>query len=65
MDLRHAEEPLLIGRKLMCPWCGTWESLETYIVLQIPPLFSRQCTVIYKHGGPNGCKSLFALAEDQ
>lgn len=57
------EEPLLIGHRLRCPWCGEWADILEYTVLQQPPNFSRQTAPIYKHGGERGCKKLFSLRD--
>lgn len=48
------------GRMLLCPWCGTWNHLEDYIALQLPPNYHNQIAPIFKHGGEGGCKKLFA-----
>lgn len=55
------EQELLHGRMLLCPWCETWDPLESYTALQTPPNFPLQCPPVFKHGGENGCKKLFAL----
>lgn len=44
----------------MCPWCREWSPIETYTTLLLPPDYTRQCVLIYKHGG-DGCKRLFSL----
>lgn len=57
------EGHLVFGSKMMCPWCDTWRDILAYTRLQIPPDFPKQVTQIYKCGGEEGCKGLFALKE--
>lgn len=53
-----------MGRMLRCPFCDRWAPIESYTTLMLPPKYIRQCSTIYKHGGADGCKALFALSLD-
>lgn len=46
---------------LMCPWCEEWAPKDSFTALQMPSSHHEQLSVIYKHGGEDGCKKLFAL----
>lgn len=52
------------GQKHMmrCPWCEEWAPRDSFIALQTPPNHpAPQTTQVYKHGGVDGCKMVFAL----
>jgi hypothetical protein len=62
------DTPLLIERvgqkpMLLCPWCEVWAPRDSFMTLNMPPRHQSQLGVIYKHGGPGGCRRLFALGE--
>lgn len=59
------EEPLIFGRRIRCPWCEIWEPEEAYTELQTPPNYPNQCGVVLKHGGEEGCKSIFSIRDYQ
>lgn len=46
---------------LMCPWCEEWAPKDSFTALQMPSSHHEQLSVIFKHGGEDGCKKLFAL----
>lgn len=56
-SLRH-------GSRIFCPWCEDWFSQEAFIQLLQPLAYKHLCPPIYKHGGPDGCKRLFPIAEE-
>ena len=66
MKVPDQDAPLLWkqpGQKpmLMCPWCEEWAPQDSFTALNMPTAHQSQLSVIYKHGGPDGCKKLFAL----
>jgi hypothetical protein len=46
---------------LQCPWCEEWAPKDSFTALNMPPTRQEHLSQIYKHGGPDGCKRLFAL----
>lgn len=57
-------ERFIRGRRMYCPWCKDWDAFEAFITLQTPPEHEDHCPPIFKHGGEEGCKKLFALYEE-
>lgn len=54
-------EQLIRGSGIHCPWCHKWGRLEVFIQLRTPPDHLNECPPIYKHGGVDGCKGIFAI----
>lgn len=68
--MTEEDAPLLwerTGQKpmLLCPWCLKWAPQDSFILLQMPPSHNDELVPIYKHGGVDGCKHLFALRGDE
>ena len=54
------------GRKIFCPHCEEWAPSEAFIALQTPHRrYAHVSPPIVKHGGVDGCKRLFSIAEEE
>jgi hypothetical protein len=55
-----------MGKSMRCPFCEEWHPILSYTRLQLPPNgHAGKCEQIFKHGGEDGCKALFAPRRDQ